>query len=247
MSENKFKNQTVIITGATRGIGKDISKSFLEQGATVIGTYFKNNEAAKILSSETQNADHLHLYKFNVSDYSSCEDFYKEIEQQHPKIDILINNSGIRKDKVLAMMSEDDWDAVIQTNLSGSYHMSKFAIHHMMKHRYGRIINISSPMSRLGFAGQSNYAASKAGLEGMTKSLSKEVASRGITVNCVSPGFIETELIQDLDDNTIQTYKKLVPMKKFGSPADVSHAVLFLAQEESKYITGITLEVAGGI
>ncbi|MBF0197058.1 MAG: SDR family NAD(P)-dependent oxidoreductase, partial [Planctomycetes bacterium] len=195
-----FAGRKVIVTGATRGIGKSIAMAFLKEGATLIGTYHSNHQAAEDFKKEAGDlADNCDLYSFDVASYKDVENFYQECEQKHSAIDILINNSGIRKDSVLAMMSEDDWQQVIQTNLSGCYNMSKFAVMNMMRQRYGRIINISSPMSRLGFSGQANYSASKAGQEGLTKSLCKEVASRGITVNCVSPGFIETELLKDLD------------------------------------------------
>lgn len=241
-----FQDQTVIITGATRGIGKGLTKAFLESGATVIGTYVGNDEAAKALQ-EDLNTDKLILKKFDISNYEAVEAFYAEIEKEHPVIDVLINNGGIRKDSVSAMMPAEDWDSVININLNGCFYMSKCAIKNMMRQRYGRIVHMCSPMSRLGFAGQSNYAASKAGQEGMTKSMSKEVASRGITVNCLSPGFIATELIDDLSPEQVKEYKKMVPARRFGTVEEVAHAAMFLASKESAYINGTTLEVGGGI
>ena len=244
---SRFQGQTVVVTGATRGIGSAISKAFLEQGAKVIGTYRGNRESADAFAASLPPEQSLELHAFDIADYTSVEAFFKTIEVEHPSIDVLVNNGGIRRDAVAAMMKESDWRAVIDTNLTGAYQMSKFAIQNMMRQRKGRIVNISPPMSREGFAGQSNYAASKAGLEGMTRSISKEVATRGITVNCVSPGFIDTELLSDLDDSTRKSYKKMVPIRRFGKPAEVAAAVLFLASEDAAYIPGSVLDVAGGL
>ena len=242
-----FEDRTVIVSGATRGIGKAIATAFLSEGAKVIGTYRSNEKAATEFKDSIENGENLSLHSFDVADYTQVENFYKSIEEVHPKVDILINNSGIRKDSVMAMMNAEDWSAVINTNLTGCFNMSKLAIQNMMRQRYGRIIHICSPMSRLGFSGQSNYAASKAGQEGMTKSMSKEVASRGITVNCLSPGFIDTELLNDLSEEQTKEYKKLVPMKRFGKTSEVADAVLFLASEQAGYITGSTLDICGGV
>lgn len=243
-----FKQKTVLVTGATRGLGHAISLSFLRAGAYVIGTYRSNQSAAdKFLEKAEAENWNLQLAPFDVGAYDQVESFFKSLDEKQVEIDVLVNNSGIRKDAVLAMMSPEDWGDVLTTNLTGTYNMCKFSVKNMMRKRYGRIINICSPMSRMGFAGQSNYAASKAGQEGLTKSLSKEVATRGITVNCVSPGFISTELLSDLDDKTLSSYKSLVPMKRFGEPDDVAQAVMFLASEEASYISGVTLDVSGGL
>jgi 3-oxoacyl-[acyl-carrier protein] reductase len=243
-----FSKQKVVISGATRGIGKALSLAFLERGATVIGLYAGNHEKANQLKDEyAQFSGQLYLHQCDVSNYSAVEHLYSQIEEQFDTIDILINNAGIRRDGVLAMMAADDWQKVIDVNLTGSYTMSKFAVQLMMKQKYGRIVFITSPMAHMGFAGQSNYAASKAGQIGMMKSLSKETAKRKITVNCVSPGFIATDLIDDLPDDLKKEYKKMVPLKRFGSPEDVAHAVLFLASKEAGYITGSVLEVTGGL
>lgn len=241
-----FQNKTVIVTGATRGIGKAIAKAFMHAGAKVIGTYRNNNEAAQALLEE-YSKDTLELHSFDIGEYEEVEAFYKNLDERDIKIDILVNNGGIRRDSVMAMMKQEDWHQVINTNLNGAYHMSKFAVMNMMRQRYGRIINMSSPMSREAFAGQSNYSASKGGLESMTRALAKEVASRGITVNCVSPGFIETELIKDLKETTVKEYKKMVPMKRFGQPEEVANAVMFLAGDKSAYVTGSVLEISGGL
>jgi 3-oxoacyl-[acyl-carrier protein] reductase len=243
----EFKGKTVIVSGATRGIGKAIATAFLTEGAIVIGTYRSNKKAADAFKSSVDRSENLHLFPFDVANYSEVEAFYKTIENDFPVIDILINNSGIRKDSVLAMMSSEDWQSVISTNLTGCFNMSKFAIQNMMRQRYGRIIQICSPMSRLGFSGQANYAASKAGQEGMTKSMSKEVASRGITVNCLSPGFIDTELLTDLSEDQRKEYKKMVPMRRFGKTEEVANATLFLASDKAAYITGSTIDICGGV
>ncbi|MCB2183171.1 MAG: 3-oxoacyl-ACP reductase FabG [Desulfobulbaceae bacterium] len=243
-----FTNQKVIVTGATRGLGRAIASAFLDQGAFVIGIYGGNRDAAEQFRKDVdQHGERLQLHQCDVSDYEAVEKLYQEIEEEHETIDILVNNAGIRRDGVLAMMPQEDWNRVIDINLTGSYTMSKFAVQLMVKQKYGRIIFITSPMAHLGFAGQANYAASKAGQVGMMKSLSKETAKRKITVNCVSPGFIATELINDLTKEQVKEYKKMVPMRRFGTPEEVADAVLFLAGSHAAYITGSVLEVNGGL
>lgn len=243
-----LQGQKAIVTGATRGIGKGISQMLLENGVTVIGTYGKNNESAEECKRQWSNfSDHVHLFQCDVSDSHQVEYFYDQIEQQFDTIDILVNNAGIRRDAVLALMSVDNWKEVIDVNLTGTFLMSKRGVKLMMKQKYGRIINITSPMAYLGFPGQSNYAASKAGQIGMTKSLAKECARKKITVNCVSPGFIQTDLIEDLSEEQLKNYKMLVPMRRFGTITEVAEAVLFLASPKASYITGSVLDVNGGI
>lgn len=243
-----FKGQTIIVTGGTRGIGKGIAESFLRAGARVIVTYSTNEAAAaQFKQGNSQFAENLDIRKLDVSKYEEVENFFKYIDARYGSFEILVNNAGIRKDSVLAMMKASDWHDVLNVNLTGIFYMSRFAVRNMMRKRYGRIINISSVMERYAFEGQANYAASKAGLIALTQSLSKEVATRGITVNCVSPGFIETELIQDLPDRLRQAYLDRIPTKRFGSPEEVAACVLFLASKEASYITGSTLEVSGGL
>ena len=243
-----FSHQKIVVTGATRGIGKAITLAFLGQGASVIGVYGGNHSAAEELKEKyPQFSEQLFLYQCDVSNYSAVENFYADIEDRFDVIDVLINNAGIRRDTVLAMMSSQDWQKVLDINLTGSFNMSKFAVQLMMKQKYGRTVFITSPMAHMGFAGQSNYAASKAGQIGMMKSLSKETAKRRITVNCVSPGFISTDLIADLTEEQQKQYKKLVPLKRFGTPEEVANAVLFLSSREAGYITGSVLEVTGGL
>jgi 3-oxoacyl-[acyl-carrier protein] reductase len=191
--------------------------------------------------------DKLFLYPCDVSDGPAVLQFYAEVEKKFDTIDILINNAGIRKDAVVAMMHSDDWHRVIDVNLTGTFNMSKQAVLLMMKQKYGRIIHITSPMAHMGFEGQANYAASKAGQVGMMRSLCKETAKRKITVNCISPGFIDTELLEGLTAEQLDKYKKMVPMKRFGRTEEVAAAVLFLAGEQASYINGAVLEVTGGL
>lgn len=245
---SNFNDQRVIVTGGTRGIGRGITESFLQEGATVIATYARNDEAANIFKEQMlQYGDKLILKKFDVSKSNECENFFQELENDLPSIEVLVNNSGIRLDNLTASMTDEQWDKVLDINLKGTFNMSKYAVLHMMKNRYGRIINISSIGGALGLAGQANYAASKAGQIAISKTLSKEVAKRKITVNNVAPGFIETELIADLPAEQVKEYKSQVPMKRFGQVEEVAAAVKFLASREASYITGTTIEVSGGL
>ena len=242
----KFQNQIAIVTGGTRGIGRGIAEAFLKEGATVIATYAGNDLAAKKFKDE-MNSDKLIVKKCDVRDENAIIAFFAEIEAAYPKIEILINNSGIRKDNLTATMTLADWNDVIGTNLTGTFLMSKHAVLQFMKNRYGRIINISSIGGSLGLPGQANYAASKAGQIAISKSLSKEVAKRGITVNNICPGFIDTDLLADLPEEQRKEYMKDVPMKRFGRVEEVAAAVLFLAGRDASYITGASLEITGGL
>lgn len=244
-----FKNQSALVTGGTRGIGRAISEAFLNAGARVIAVYAGNDSAAaEFKNSLGERAERLILKKCNVASYEHVEALFKELDPQLPDgLQIAVNNSGIRKDAVLAMMKAEDWRAVLDVNLTGTFNVSKFAVLAMLRRRYGRIINITSPCGHFGFEGQTNYAASKAGQVGLTRSLSKEVATRGITVNCVSPGFIATDLLADLPEKLRDQYLAQVPLKKFGHAEDVANAVLFLASKQSSYITGSVVDVTGGL
>lgn len=243
-----FNDQTVIITGGTRGIGRGIAQEFLKAGAKVIATYAGNDKAAEDFKTELgELGKNLDTYKFDVTDTKAVEDFYKSVEDKYDSIQVLVNNSGIRKDSMMAMMSDDDWQRVMDVNLGGTFYMSRGIIRHFMGNKYGRIINMSSIGGSLGLSGQANYAASKAGQVAITKTLSKEVGKKGITVNSICPGFIDTELIDDLPEEQVKEYKKTIPLKRFGKVEEVAHAVMFLASREASYITGTTLEVAGGL
>ena len=243
-----FSDQTIIVTGATRGIGRAISLSFLRQGAHVLGIYGGNKQAAEAFKAECVAHDYaIELYCCNVADPEAVEAFYQTVEQNHNNVEVLINCAGIRDDALTALMKNQQWHAVIDINLTGTFNMCRGVIPLMLKNKYGRIINITSPVSYLGFQGQANYGASKAGQIGLTRSLAKETARKKITVNCISPGFIETDFIDDLSDDQIKGYKQLVPMRRFGTPQEVSDAVLFLSSPQASYITGTVLEVTGGL
>lgn len=244
-----FEGQTAVVTGGTRGLGKAITLDLLEHGARVIATYHSGEEAAERMRAECAPYDgRISLSRFDVADYAAVEDFWNETAENEPDgVQILVNNSGVRRDQLLAMMPLEDWQRVLEVNLTGSYQMSKFAVQNMLRSRYGRIILVTSPAASFGFEGQSNYAASKAGQIGLMRSLAREVAKRKITVNCVSPGFIDTDLIADLDPKLRDSHLARVPMKRFGLPAEVAYAVRCLASPEATYINGTTLEVHGGI
>ncbi len=243
-----FVGQTVIVTGGTRGIGKAIAESFLRAGARVVATYSSNEVAAQSFKENNSTyAENIEVQRLDVTKYGEVEGFFKYMDTKYGSFEVLVNNAGIRKDSVLAMMKESDWHDVMNVNLNGIFYTCKFAVRNMMRKRYGRIINIGSVMERYAFEGQANYAAAKAGLSALTRSLSKEVGTRGITVNCVSPGFIETELIQDLPDKLRQSYLDRIPMKRFGSAEEVAACVLFLASKEASYVTGAIFEVSGGL
>ncbi len=246
--EFNFTGQTALVAGGTRGIGRAISEAFLKAGAKVIATYRHNDDEAE--NFRRANADHanfLHIHKFDVADYAAVEKFYKEVAEQHGDFQILVVSAGIRSDAVVGMMKADDWCRVIDTNLTGTFNLCKLAVQSMMRQKYGRIITLTSPVGKFGFAGQANYAASKAGQVAFTQSLSKEVASRKITVNCVSPGFIDTRFIADLPEERKKFYANQIPLKRFGTPEDVTYPVLFLATKQAAYITGSVLEVTGGL
>ncbi len=242
----RFENQHAVVTGGTRGLGRAMTLAFLNEGAVVHATYFGNDAAAESLREAAgPAAERLHLAKFDVADHDACQTFWSTLDDT--PIAVLVANSGIRRDGIVATMSSTTWSAVIDTNLTGSFNMSKFAVLNMMRQRYGRIVFTTSPAGRFGFEGQGNYGASKAGQVGLMRSLCKEVAKRKITVNCVSPGFIATELIDDLPEDLVAAHKKSVPMKRFGQPQEVADAVLYLASKGASYVTGSVLEVSGGL
>lgn len=236
-----FKDRVILITGGSRGIGKTIAEAFAEDGATVIVTY---RNSIDDVFFDSKGIKH---FKCDVSDMRSVQEMVDCIVKDHEKIDVLINNAGITKDGLLMRMSEDDWDAVLDTNLKGVFNMTKAVTRNMMSKRYGRVINITSVVGITGNAGQANYVASKAGVIGFTKSIAKELASRNITVNAVAPGFIETEMTDKLSDEVKQAYMNMIPLKKFGKGEDIAKAVKFLAGGDADYITGQTLCVDGGI
>ena len=241
--------QTAVVTGGTRGIGAAVTRALLSAGARVLATYHTAEEEARKLTARCEKDpscpdSRLSVHRFDVADADAVAAFFAELESGP---EILVNNGGVRKDALLGMMPQDAWERVLSVNLTGAFNMCKHAVRAMMPARHGRIVNVTSPAGRLGVAGQSNYAASKAGLVGMTRSLAREVASRGITVNCVCPGYVLTDLIRDLPPEKLDEARAQVPMGRFGEPAEIAAAVLFLASPRASYITGAVLDVTGGI
>jgi 3-oxoacyl-[acyl-carrier protein] reductase len=242
-----LKGKTVLVTGASRGIGKAIATQLQSLGATVIGTATSDHGAEKISDYLMQGEVKGKGCVLNVTDDESIASIFTMIKNEYGAIDILINNAGITRDNLFMRMKADEWQDIIDTNLSSVFKISKAVIRPMMKNRTGRIINIGSVVGTMGNAGQVNYATAKAGLIGFTKSLAREVASRGITVNTVSPGFIDTDMTQSLTDEQKEAIFAQVPANRLGKPEEIANAVAFLASDSAAYITGETLHVNGGM
>lgn len=243
-----FQGKIALVTGGSRGIGRAIALELGKRGATVVVNYNSSAEAAKEVLGAIQAAggDGM-VYQADVSDAEQVDALFKAITKEYSKIDILVNNAGTTRDNVIMMLKPEDFDAVMNTNLRSAWLCSKTASRAMMRKRTGRIINITSVVGISGNGGQTNYAASKAGLIGLTKSLAKEVATRGITVNAVAPGFIETAMTSDLADDVKETALSHIPLGRMGQPDDVAKAVAFLASDDAAYITGQVLVVDGGM
>ncbi|MEF1256566.1 MULTISPECIES: 3-oxoacyl-ACP reductase FabG [unclassified Vibrio] len=239
-----LEGKIALVTGASRGIGRAIAELLVERGATVIGTATSESGAAAISEYLGENGKGLAL---NVTDVESIEATLKTINDEFGAIDILVNNAGITRDNLLMRMKDSEWDDIIDTNLTPIFRMSKAVLRGMMKKRSGRIINVGSVVGTMGNAGQANYAAAKAGVIGFTKSMAREVASRGVTVNTVAPGFIETDMTKALNDEQRATTLANVPAGRLGDPREIASAVVFLASPEAAYITGETLHVNGGM
>ncbi len=234
-----------LVSGASRGIGKAVAKRFAKEGHFVIGTATTEKGAALI-------DDYLHDSGgigrvLDVCNPAQIDKLFEEIESVYGAVQVLVNNAGITKDGLLMRMKDEDWESVIDTNLTSVYRMSKRAVRGMMKARRGRIINISSVVAQMGNAGQSNYAATKAGLEGFSRTLAREIGSRQVTINCVAPGLIETDMTDELDERLLNSMLDAVPIGRLGQPEDIAAAVLFLAGDEASYITGAVLPVNGGM
>ncbi len=237
-----------LITGATRGIGKQIAITLAKQGYNIALNYRKENEELENTKKEIEEIGvQVIAVKGDVANFEECENFVKQVIERFGQIDVLVNNAGITKDMLLMRMKKEDFEQVIDTNLVGTFNVTKNVVPYMMKARYGRIINISSVVGISGNAGQTNYSASKAGIIGFTKSLAKEIASRNILVNAVAPGFIETNMTDVLKDDVKQEIAKNIPLKRMGTAQDVANVVKFLASDDSSYITGQVINVDGGM
>jgi 3-oxoacyl-(acyl-carrier-protein) reductase len=239
-----FTDKVVLVTGASRGIGRAIAEAFVAKGAKVVGTATSQSGADAISAYLGEAGCGLSL---NVTSAESVDALFEAIKAKFGDVDILVNNAGITRDNLLMRMKDDEWQDIIDTNLTSLYRLSKPVLRSMMKKRYGRIVSIGSVVGTMGNAGQTNYAAAKAGLIGFTKSLAREVASRGITVNAVAPGFIATDMTDALNDEQKSAIMGQVPAGRLGDPKEIAAAVLFLASDEAAYVTGETLHVNGGM
>ena len=243
----KLTGKVALVTGAAQGIGRAISLLLARNGADIVVSDInleKVEETAKEISAIGPKAM---AVKVDVSNLSDVERMVEGILEKLAKIDILVNNAGITRDKLILRMTEEDWDAVLSVNLKGTFNCTKAVIRHMAKQRSGKIVNIASVVGEMGNAGQANYSASKAGVIGLTKTIAREYAQRGINVNAIAPGYIETPMTEALPEKAKEELKKLIPMERLGKPEDVAEAALFLVSEESSYITGQVLNVNGGI
>jgi len=241
------QDRLVLVTGASRGIGRGIAEAFGAAGAIVAGTATTEAGASAISAALAAAGHRGQGYALDVNDAAQVESVLSGIQQQYGEIAILVNNAGITRDNLLMRMKEEEWDAIMQTNLKSVYRLSKAVIRAMMKARNGRIINVTSVISSMGNAGQTNYAAAKAGVEGFSRALAREVGSRGITVNCVAPGFIDTDMTRALPEAQRTALVGQIPLSRLGVVEDVAGAVLFLASDSASYITGCTLHVNGGM
>jgi len=243
-----FKDKVVLVTGSSKGIGKSLAEDFAAHGSKVCINYSSSEEKAEQVAESIKSSGGVCMTaRADISEEDDVKQMFKQIENNLGKVDILINNAGITKDNLFIRMKTSEFDDVIDINLKGAFLCSKLAAKSMMKKRYGKIINISSVVAYTGNVGQANYVSSKSGLVGLTKSLSLELASRGIRVNAVAPGFIETEMTESLTDDAKQDMKSKIPLAEFGKPEDINGTVRFLASQDSDYITGQVLHVNGGM
>lgn len=243
-----LEGKIAIITGASRGIGKAIAEMFIEQGAAVCFTYMSSDEKAKALENElSAKGGRAKGFKSDAGDFSAAQKLADDVIAEFGKIDILVNNAGITRDNLLMRMSEEQWDEIMAVNLKSVFNLTKAVLRPMLKARSGSIINMSSLVGIQGNAGQANYAASKAGVIGFTKSVALELGSRNIRCNAIAPGFIETEMTAALDEKTVQNWRDAIPLKRGGTPEDIANTCVFLGSEMSSYITGQTISVNGGM
>lgn len=241
--------RVVVITGGSRGIGRAVALKFAEEKAKIVIVHFDPDESAAgdTLNVIAQQGITAESHKVDVSTFSEVKALFQEILSGFGKVDVLVNNAGITRDTLLMRMSEDDWDKVIQVNLKSVFNCTHAVIRSMIKQKGGRIVNLSSVVGQRGNVGQANYAASKAGIMGFTKTVALEVASRGITVNAIAPGFIETEMVASLPDKVKESFRKQIPLNRVGQPEDVAEAVYWLCSPAAGYITGQTIHVNGGM
>jgi len=242
-----LEGKVALITGATRGIGRGIAEMFAQQGAKVAFTYAGSVDKAKELEATLSSVTQIKGYQSDASDYDAAQKLVDEVMAEFGQIDILINNAGITRDNLLMRMSKDDWDTIIKVNLDSVFNLTKAVIKPMMKAKSGSIINMTSVVGVKGNAGQANYAASKAGVIGFTKSVALELGSRNIRCNAIAPGFIETEMTGALDEKVVQAWREGIPLKRGGQPEDIANACVFFGSEMSAYVTGQVLNVDGGM
>ena len=243
-----LENKVALVAGAGRGIGRAIAIALAEEGAEVIVNYNGSEERAKeVKQTIEENGGKASIYKCNVSDFEACETMIREIVKEHGHLDILVNNAGITKDGLIMKMKEEDFDRVLNVNLKGTFNTIRHSARQMLKQRSGKIINISSVSGILGNVGQANYAASKAGVIGLTKTMARELGSRGITVNAIAPGFVDTEMTEVLSEEIRENACKQIILGRFGKPEDIANAAVFLASDKADYITGQVISVDGGM
>ena len=244
----QFKDKVALVTGASRGIGRAVALELALHGAFVVVNFARNESAANEVLKEIENSGgRCRLCHFDVADSLQVQDEISKIGEEHGGLHILVNNAGITKDGLLLRMKDEDWDRVLSVDLKGVFNCTRASAKLMMKQRYGRIVNITSVVGEMGNAGQANYSAAKAGIIGFTKAAAKELASRGITVNAVSPGFIDTDITSGLPQNVKERYLEAIPLGRFGTPQDVAKVVTFLASDDASYLTGEVVRVNGGL
>lgn len=243
-----LENKVALVTGAGRGIGRAIAIALAKEGAEVVVNYNGSEERAKeVKQTIEENGGKASIYKCNVSDFEACEAMIKDIVKEHGRLDILVNNAGITKDGLIMKMKEEDFDSVLNVNLKGTFNTIRHSARQMLRQKSGKIINISSVSGILGNAGQANYAASKAGVIGLTKTMARELGSRGITVNAIAPGFVDTEMTGILSEEIRENACRQIILGRFGKPEDIANVAVFLASDKADYITGQVISVDGGM